>query len=70
MTKKIRLYQPFGDLGCQRPEMPHYSGEISTIVIRIFRSVLAAIIINSRFLLVCMCRARFFYDNTLIRILP
>ena len=19
MTKKIRLYQPFGDLGCQRP---------------------------------------------------
>ena len=20
MTKKIRLYQPFGDLGCQRPE--------------------------------------------------
>ena len=22
MTKKIRLYQPFGDLGCQRPEEP------------------------------------------------
>ena len=22
MTKKIRLYQPFGDLGCQRPGMP------------------------------------------------
>lgn len=24
MTKKIRLYQPFGDLGCQRPVMPEY----------------------------------------------
>ena len=22
MTKKIRLYQPFGDLGCQRPGRP------------------------------------------------
>ena len=21
MTKKIRLYQPFGDPGCQRPEI-------------------------------------------------
>ena len=48
MTKKIRLYQPFGDLGCQRPVLLRYLfRNISKYTVRFIRPKINSYLENS-----------------------